>query len=265
MYISLFGQAHCQRKTGETNLRYSLLFADDANHRGIIIDQRHGQSAQPLVVSPDQPLIILGDTAQPPLKNLFTFIQQGIWHIWIGLDHILFIVTLMLPAVLFYKNSQWEAVSHFKPALIHLFKVTTAFTIAHSITLSLATLNLVNLPSRWVESVIALSVIVVAINNIKPVITRAQWRVAFLFGLIHGFGFASVLSDLNLGRGSLLLSLLGFNSGVEIGQGMLLLLLFPVAYLLRKTVFYQTYILRGGSVVISMLASVWLVQRVLSL
>ena len=266
-YVTLHIQPRCVAKKGVLTVNYSLLFSDDPNHRGIILDQRHPphnrnnkQASNTHIASPDHHQVNL-DHHKGSLQNLITFIQQGIWHIWIGLDHILFIVTLMLPAVLLYRNKQWTGVTDFKPALISLFKVVTAFTVAHSITLSLATLEIMTLPSRWVESAIALSVILVAINNVKPVFTHARWSIAFLFGLIHGFGFASVLNDLNLNEGSLLLSLLGFNIGVEIGQGLILLLLFPAAYLLRKTVFYKVTILKGGSIIISVLASFWLIQR----
>lgn len=266
-YLTLHIQPQCAAKTGLFTVNYSLLFAVDPNHRGIILDQRHQSRDQhnksasnAYIASPDNHHINLAHH-KGSLHNLITFVQQGIWHIWIGLDHILFIVTLMLPAVLLYRNKQWTEVTDVKPALISLFKVVTAFTVAHSITLSLATLEIMTLPSHWVESAIALSVVLVAINNIKPVFTHARWSIAFLFGLIHGFGFASVLNDLNLNDSSLLLSLLGFNVGVEIGQALILLLLFPAAYLLRKTAFYKACILKGGSILISVLASFWLIQR----
>ncbi len=261
-YAVLHIKPTCEEKQGELTLNYHLLFNDDPDHRGIILDQRGENNQQPFIASPENQLIKL-DQPVSNFQNLWNFIKQGIWHILIGFDHILFIVTLMLPAVLYYKKSQWHAAKAFKPALFDLMKVITAFTVAHSITLSLATLELVMLPSRWVESAIALSVVLVAINNIKPLFTHSRWGVAFAFGLIHGFGFASVLGDLDLSAGSLFLSLLGFNLGVEVGQGLILLTLFPIAYLLRETLFYQHYLLKGGSLLISMLASFWLVQRVI--
>ena len=94
----------------------------------------------------------------------------------------------------------------------------TAFTLAHSITLSLAALSIVALPSRWVESGIALSVVLAALNNLFPVVANGRWIAAFGFGLLHGFGFAGALQDLGLPTGSLALSLAGFNLGVEAGQ-----------------------------------------------
>ncbi len=261
-YAVLHIQPDCAAKQGVLNVNYSLLFADDTNHRGIILDQRKGKS-NTLIASPEHASFKLNES-KSRVDNFLMFVLQGIWHILIGFDHILFVLTLMLPAVLRYKNKQWIAVAAFRPALMNLVKVVTAFTLAHSITLSLATLGIVSLPSRWVESTIALSVVLAAVNNVKPLfkhITRARLTLAFLFGLVHGFGFASVLADLNLDQGSLLLSLLGFNLGVEMGQGLILLFLFPLVFLLRKTRLYQIYIVKGGSLIISLVASVWLVQR----
>ena len=259
MYAVLGISSECVSNTGSLNIKYSLLFDEDAYHRGIIFDQR-SKKENSYIASLEKKTIEIADKSGL-VRNLVTFVKQGIWHILIGYDHILFVLTLMLPAVLLYRDRKWVAVKALKPALISLLKVVTAFTIAHSITLSLATIGLVSLPSRLVESAIALSVLLVAINNIKPLFTHARWSMAFFFGLIHGFGFASVLSDLDLNNGSLLISLLGFNIGVELGQGIILLLLFPVAYSLRKTKVYQGTILKGGSILISLLASFWLVQR----
>ena len=115
----------------------------------------------------------------------------------------------------------------FKPAFWEVCKIITAFTLAHSITLSLAVLGIVNLPSRWVESVIAASVLLVALHNLYPVIQARLWIVTFVFGLIHGLGFASVLLDLEIPGTSLLLALAGFNLGVETGQIAIVGILLP--------------------------------------
>jgi hypothetical protein len=142
-----------------------------------------------------------------------------------------------------------------------VLKVVTAFTLAHSITLSLAALGVVELPSRWVESVIAASIIVAALNNVWPRVIGRLWMVAFGFGLVHGFGFASVLADLGLPQGALVLALVGFNVGVEVGQLAIVLVFLPLAYALRRTRFYRRWVMVGGSLVIAALAAVWLVER----
>ena len=139
--------------------------------------------------------------------------------------------------------------------------MVTAFTIAHSITLTLAALSIVVLPSRLVESGIALSVVLAAINNIFPVVANGRWLAAFGFGLLHGFGFAGALHDLGLPAGSLALSLAGFNLGVEAGQLAIVLLFLPLAFALRSTWTYRRLVLGGGSIAIATIASVWLVER----
>jgi hypothetical protein len=137
----------------------------------------------------------------------------------------------------------------------------TAFTVAHSITLSLAALGVIDLPTRLVESVIAASIVVAALNNLRPLVTRRLWLVAFGFGLVHGFGFASVLADLGLPRDALVLALVGFNIGVELGQLAIVVLFLPLAFALRRTRFYRSWVMVGGSLVIALLALVWLVER----
>ncbi|MDH3695108.1 MAG: HupE/UreJ family protein [Gammaproteobacteria bacterium] len=189
------------------------------------------------------------------------YFKQGIWHIWIGLDHILFLVTLLLPAVLTYRASRWQVVQHYKRAVIDTLKVVTAFTVAHSITLSLAVLNVVKVSQNWIEPVIALSVIVVALNNVKPVFTQMRWLMAFVFGLVHGFGFASVLAEIGLENSSLITSLAGFNLGVEAGQLAIVMTLFPVLYAMRGMAYYRLVIVQTASVVIAMIALTWFVER----
>lgn len=189
------------------------------------------------------------------------FTGEGIHHIWTGYDHMLFLIALLLPAVLRSEGGRWEAVERFRPALISVVKIVTAFTIAHSITLSLATLKLVSLPTRLVESTIAASVAVAALNNLWPLFRDRGWLVAFGFGLMHGFGFASALSVLNLESGTLALALISFNVGVEAGQLVVVALFLPVAFSLRARRFYQQHLLRWGSALTVLLACVWLAER----
>ncbi len=142
--------------------------------------------------------------------------------------------------------------------------MVSAFTLAHSVTLSLASLDLLTLPSRWVESAIAASVALAALNNLLPLFRRRRPAVAFAFGLIHGCGFAAVLADLGLPPGALAASLLGFNLGVEIGQLAIVAAFLPLAFLLRRSWFYRQ-LLGGASALIAMLAGVWLLERAFDL
>ncbi len=198
-------------------------------------------------------------------------IGSGMHHIFIGLDHILFLLALLLPSVVYRSSNRqeflntgqlnavvfpaflkpyaevWEANESFKVSFIYVIKIVTFFTIAHSITLSLAALDLVRLPSALVESIIALSIALAALNNIYPLLEKGkEWIIAFLFGLFHGFGFASVLADIGLGSDYLTWSLLGFNIGVEIGQLIIVLIMFPVLFLLRKTKYYKPILIYGS-------------------
>ena len=143
-----------------------------------------------------------------------------------------------------------------------VLRIVTAFTLAHSITLSLAALSVIALPSRLVESTIALSVVLAALNNLWPVVAGRRWAVAFGFGLIHGFGFASVLADLGLPRDALVLALVGFNLGVEAGQLAIVALFLPLAYGLRRSWAYRRMIFLGGSVLIALVAAVWMAERI---
>jgi hypothetical protein len=158
-------------------------------------------------------------------------------------------------------GANWEAAPSFKAALWDVVRVVTAFTVAHSITLSLAALGVISLPSRLVESAIAASVVLAALNNVRPVVYRGRWLIAFAFGLIHGFGFASVLADLGLPQDSLLLALVAFNVGVELGQLAIVAVFLPIAYALRETRLYRRVVLVGGSLLVTAIAAVWLVER----
>jgi hypothetical protein len=184
-----------------------------------------------------------------------------VWHIWIGFDHILFLLSLLLPSVLRRQGDRWAAVDRATDAFKDVLKVVTAFTVAHSITLSLAVRGVINLPSRLVESVIAASVVAAAVNNLRPLVLERLWMVAFGFGLVHGFGFASVLADLGLPRDALALALVGFNVGVELGQLAIVAVFLPVAYALRRTAFYRRCVMLGGSLGITAVAGIWLIER----
>ncbi|HEY5800464.1 MAG TPA: HupE/UreJ family protein, partial [Burkholderiaceae bacterium] len=152
-----------------------------------------------------------------------------------------------------------------RAAGLDVLKIVTAFTLAHSITLSLAALGFVSLPTRVVESAIAASVMLAAANNIWPLFQGRRAWAAFGFGLLHGFGFASVLRDLGLPQGALALSLAGFNVGVELGQLAIVAVFLPLAYAARTHSYYRKAVLRGGSALIMGLALVWLIERVFDL
>ncbi len=244
----------------QLSIDYRLLDNEDPSHRGLLSLTAFG--ATQTAVLGGQRITQSFDLAHPSAWYAFVdYLQAGVWHIWSGTDHLLFLLSLLLPAVLVRRERRWQAVPQALPALMNILKVVTAFTLAHSITLSLAAFDLIRLPGRLTESAIAASIIVAALNNVFPLITDARWRVAFAFGLLHGFGFASVLADMGLPRGARLVSLVGFNLGVEAGQLAVVLAVMPVAYWLRHTTLYRRGIMPWGSTGIAALALVWLVQR----
>ena len=240
-----------------------VLFTIDPNMHGLI---RVGHDGRLETVSfntehPVHRFDLAGAGAGTAWGQWLTFVREGVVHIWGGIDHILFLVALLLPAVLRRQANRWQGIERFRPGLLQVVKIVTAFTVAHSLTLSLAALSIVELSPRLVEPVIALSVALAALNNLRPVVQGKGWMVAFGFGLIHGFGFASALGDLGLTGGTLALALVGFNVGVELGQMTIVLCFLPVAFALRRTWFYQTAVMQLGSVVVTLVAIVWIVQR----
>jgi len=225
--------------------------------------ESNGQT-QSAVFSPEQPVQSFEVGVVSPGKQFLAFLREGIRHIWTGYDHILFLLALLLPAVLQREGGDWRGVAAFRPAFMNVLKIVTAFTLAHSLTLSLATLGIVRLPSRLTESAIAASVALAAANNLWPMVRERGWLVAFAFGLVHGFGFANALSELGLAHSAPALALVGFNLGVEIGQLAIVAVFLPLAYALRRSWSYQQLGLRLGSAFIVLMAGVWLLERALN-
>ena len=252
---------------------YSILFDVDPKHRGIVIlgenkidDTNNEAGTTGLIFSPQRQRQELDLTISNRSRGFVAFVKQGIRHIWIGVDHILFLIALVLPSVLRKDDNRLEPVANFRPAFMTVVKIVSLFTIAHSITLSLAALGLIELPSRLIESVIAASVVLAALNNLFPIFADRAWLIIFGFGLFHGFGFATVLSHLGLQRGSLIGSLFGFNLGVELGQIAIISIAFPTFYILRLLrKFYPYVILKFGSATVMLIALLWLIERAFEL
>lgn len=245
---------------GALSVRYDLFFEHDRSHRAYL--RLAGASPFEHVFTNGAREVALAGDAQPR-SAFFSYVGQGVWHILIGLDHVLFVLTLLLGATLRFEAGRYVAVEGFRRAFVGMAKIVTAFTAAHSLTLSAMALGVVSPPSRWVETAIALSIVAAAANNLWPVITRRTWLLAFLFGLIHGLGFASVLVELGLPRGQVLVALLGFNVGVELGQLGIVALGFPLAFWLRTSPAYRRFGLGLGSAVIGALGLVWAAERAL--
>jgi hypothetical protein len=240
------------------------MFDQDSLHRGLLkVDLPGFQSSA--LLSPERPEAQLSQAYSSAWRVFGRYIVEGVWHIWIGIDHIVFLLSLLVLAPLLpsrQRITQWPAAQQAKPVLIDVLAVVTAFTVAHSITLGLTILGWLTPPPDLVEPAIALSVVLAALNNLLGVNSLKRWRLAFVFGLVHGFGFASVLLDLGLPASALVAALGGFNVGVELGQLAIVLVFLPVAWLLRHTRFYRWVVVTGGSAAIVVLGLFWTLDRV---
>ena len=210
-------------------------------------------------------LFVLGETKRWSTIGLFT--HEGAKHIWEGADHLLFLLTLLLPGLMLAGrrdlNAQTRSIKN-REAEKFALKVITAFTVAHSITLGFSVLGWISLPDKWIESVIALSIIISALLNLQNRVHFSHWKLAFLFGLIHGMGFANGLKELGLSTTYFLETLFSFNLGVELGQLTAVLLVGVPVVLMAKETQTKQRIMTYGSIGVLLISAVWLVQRVSS-
>lgn len=271
-----FGQYYFRIDSGPLpdtlDIRHDLFLEGDRLHRGLLLveynaktDTTYPDEYTAMVFGPTNPEQSLDLTDVPGLVERKEMIVQGVWHIWIGIDHILFLLALMLTTVLVRRDDSWQPVEKFGSALWNLLKIVTVFTVAHSVTLMLAALDFISLPSRLVESVIALSIVLVALNNIFAKVKEGSLWIILGLGLFHGLGFASVMSHLPFRMVDLLWMVINFNIGVELGQIAIVAVLFPILFFLRKTAFYEPVILKGVSVVLALIAAWWFIQRAFEL
>ncbi|WP_374569514.1 HupE/UreJ family protein [Ideonella sp.] len=326
-YAVLERRWQCPADAGTAGVQVDYrLFADsDASHRGLLQWRAHAQAtASTAVLAPAAgPVALAGSdglgtlagsarqgTAVAPgaavsadgtgtsgahASTFGGFVAEGIHHILIGTDHVLFLLALMLPAVVMGarggaakpstaavgtlgvvevtprplvalgRSIDDAAPATWTDALRQVAKVVTAFTVAHSITLAIAVLGYADPPSRIVESLIAASVVLAAIDNLRRFLPGVRWQLAFVFGLVHGFGFAGALKELGLDPGALARTLVGFNLGVELGQLGIVAIALPLAWWVRNTRFYRRVVLGGGSVAIAAVAALWLAERAFDL
>jgi hypothetical protein len=259
-YIVLPLVARCTAEIRTLDVDYRLFFDVDPQHRGIVrIDGGGASRTHVFRASEPSSKIVLGDENR--LAQVGVLLRAGVIHIWTGYDHVLFLLALLLPSVLRREGGRWRPVFALGPALLDVARIVTSFTVAHSITLGLSALGIVTLPSRLVESTIAASVVLAALNNVRPVLRHDRWIAAFALGLMHGFGFASTLTDLDLPKTNFLVTLFGFNLGVELGQLAIVAVFVPVAFLARRSIAYRRGALVVGSLAILVVAAIWFVER----
>ena len=245
---------------GELSLRYRLLFDIDPSHRGLLTIVDKGQVST-AVLTPDQAGIVLDRGPTRLADQVAHFVQLGFIHILLGYDHLLFIAVLLVTAALRRVGvAGWTPIDRLDKVLVETIKTLTAFTLAHAIVLTPAVLGAINVSGRLVQPLVAATIMAAAFDNLRPILPRLRWQVAFLFGLIHGLSFASALGPMRLPAVNLLVALGSFNVGVEGGQIALALLLVPIAFCLRYEAAYRRLVAPAISIAAFVLAGVWAVE-----
>ena len=238
-------KAHDNRTASSVQFE-APIFPDQPDDTTVVLVYRDGKLVDRTMLNGIHPAALLGENRTAVAGR---FIEQGIFHIINGPDHILFILGLIIVG----------------GSVRRLLSVVTAFTIAHSITLSLTVLGLTSLAPRFVEPLIALSIVAVAMVNLVRGRSDQEIRVwmAFSFGFFHGFGFAGALSEVGLPRQALGWSLASFNIGVEIAQACIVVLAVPVLeYIRRRNQDWSLVLIRAASVIIALAGGFWFVERI---
>ena len=260
-------------------IAYSLFAGLDPTHRGIAKIQRPGEEVSLAVLEPSSALVAgaaeaasavsgaasgvaanAAATAAAPSR--WQFLGEGVRHILGGYDHVLFLLCLLLPSVMRRTPTGWQPVERLSQAVWPVVGIVSAFTIAHSITLCLAALKIVSLSSAFIEPAIAVTIALAAIDNLRPIFPVRRVVITFFFGLIHGFGFASVLAELNLPTGAFAWALLQFNIGLELGQLLIVAVATTLLFSVRAWTGYAKAVVGGGSIAALVIAASWFVERV---
>jgi hydrogenase/urease accessory protein HupE len=235
---------------GRLTVRSPLIAKLAPGHRQLLtVTDSHGRVLAERLLKADQDCAELEIESRSARTTSFAaFVALGVEHILTGYDHLLFLVALLIVTRSFMQS----------------LKTITCFTAAHSVALALATFNVVQIPGRIVESLIAASIVYVSVENlVRRAEPRRRWLLTFAFGLIHGLGFASVLREMGIGsRGSgIVLPLLSFNLGVELGQILVAAVLLPLLWKVgERPVFVRRWV-PACSILVTLAGSCWLVQR----
>jgi hypothetical protein len=257
-FISTLLRVECAGP-GPLTVTPALFFSDDASQRALLRAtlgaNTFAAALSPSTATWQQP------AAPSALRAFGAFVAQGYWHVLIGYDHIVFLLLLLLPAVLTARSGAWRAAANRRAVLLDIVRIVTAFTLAHSITLGLATAQWVTLPARPVEIAIAATILLTAMANLVPVMHRARLPIAFGFGLVHGFGFANALSELEPSGAALLPLLGGFNIGVELAQLSIVAILLPILLAARHADWYPRRAMPVASCALGLLGAWWLWSR----
>jgi hypothetical protein len=260
-YAVLRFSVRCAAVPRKLAVHYGLLFDQDRLHRGLL-HVRLGGGEHAAALSPETPDAVF-DAAPNLGATARQFFLTGVDHLLTGIDHMLFITMLLVPAM-FRRSAQGglQPVGKFGGAFIETLKVLSAFTIAHATTLTLSALHIVSIPERLSESGIALTIIVTAADNVWHFIPGRRWKLALVFGLVHGLGFATALGPLDLPLKQMAVALLSFNLGLEAAQVSIAAAVLPLGFLARHTLFYPRVLMPGLSGAVGVVAMAWFVDRV---
>jgi hypothetical protein len=266
-------------------IAYTLFREVDPTHRGIARIQQPGRALALTVLDPTHPpaiteasaaadagsdasartTVAARDTGAGVDRDALTeglgFAREGVRHILTGYDHVLFLLCLLLPAVMRRTPQGWRPVERLSQAVWPVVGIVSAFTVAHSITLGLAATKTVSLSPAFIEPAIAVTIVLAALDNLRPVFPVRRVIVTFFFGLVHGFGFAGVLSELNLPTARFAWALLQFNLGLEAGQLLIVVAVTTVLFVLRTLPRYPAWVIRGGSCAALLVGVLWFVER----
>jgi len=264
-YLVLRLEGQCARDAGASQLEVGALFEFDASHR-VFARWQQGADETSAVLAPERASLAFGSNDASDTGTLGNYWREGLAHVWSGWDHLLFIAGLFLAAALVREGGRWQPAARLGPALLDAAKLVTAFTLAHAVTLCLTALGLLSLPTRLVESLVALSVAFAGLNNLWPLAGRRKlFALAWVFGLIHGTAIAGALLELGLPTQGRLLALFGFNLGVEAAQLLLVAVLVPLAFALRHWRGYVPLVLWPGSALVVVAGLVWFIDRAFAL
>ena len=263
-YAVLPFTAECP-SAGQLTLRYRLLFDLDPSHRGLLTISGGGQVNSD-VLTPEHAQIAIDGGPSPLVDQIAQFLRFGFDHILLGYDHLLFIAVLLVTAALHRPGGNgWVAIDGLGRVLVETIKTLTAFTLAHAIVLTAALIGQISMSARLVEPAVAVTIMLAAFDNLRPILPRLRWQVAFLFGLIHGLSFATALGPMRLPPLGMALALGSFNLGIEAGQIALALLLVPIVFILRYEGIYRRIVTPAASLAAAGLAGLWFLDRVFAL
>ena len=289
-YAVLLLRSSCTLSAGAPRISYGLFADVDPTHRGIAKVQRAGREVTLSVLEPSASMVAdasafasasplepasgmatAGSAAAtsaepnsrtPSANGRWEFLLEGVRHILTGYDHVLFLLGLLLPSVMRRQPTGWQPVERLGQAVWPVVGIVSAFTVAHSITLALAALKLVSLTPAFIEPAIAATIVLAALDNVLPIFPVRRVVITFFFGLIHGFGFAGVLAELNLPRADFAWALLRFNLGLEVGQLVIVAVATSVLFGLRRWRGYPKLVIGAGSGVAIAIGVLWLIERI---